>query len=85
MSLWHWEFTGNGDFIPLSANFGTVTPDTVVTASITELDGDGLPFVGAATVEVHNVSPKANGWLDVVVAVLWDNPLRCRINLAIFD
>jgi hypothetical protein len=85
MSLWTWNFTGNGDFIRLRANFGTVTPDTVVVASITELDAEGFPFIGGATVEVHNVSPQAEGWLDVIAAVFWDSPLRCRISLAIFD
>lgn len=53
-------------------------------ASITEIDGDGLPFVGNATLEVHNVAPR-NGFIDLILAVLWDSPLRYRVSLAIFD
>jgi hypothetical protein len=84
MSLFSRDFTGNGDFIRLSFPFGSVKPSTVVTASITEIDGDGLPFVGAATVEIHNIAPR-DGAIDVVAAVRWDNPLRCRIYFAVFD
>ncbi len=84
MSLIKQEFVDNGDFIRHSIPFGSVTPETVVLASITELDGDGLPFTGAATLEVHNVAPR-NGFVDLIVAVLWDSPLRYRVSLAIFD
>jgi hypothetical protein len=51
MSLAHFDFFGNGDFIRESVPFGSVNPNTVVVGSITEIDGDGLPFVGAATLE----------------------------------
>jgi hypothetical protein len=84
MSLTHMDFFGNGDFIRLSIPFGSVTPNTVVTGSITEIDGDGLPFLGDAALELHNVAPRDH-FVDVVAAVLWDNPLNYRINLAIFD
>ena len=84
MSLTHFDFVGNGAFIRQAIPFASVKPGTVVVGSITELDGDNLPFVGAATIELHNIAPR-NGFVDVVAAVLWDAPLRCRINLAIFD
>jgi hypothetical protein len=84
MSLWTAEFTGNGDFIRLSWPFASVAPGTVVMASISELDSDGLPFTGDATVEIHNVAPRS-GWVDLIAAVLWDSPLRCRVSFAIFD
>jgi hypothetical protein len=84
MSLTHMDFTGNGDFIRVSIPFPTVTPTTVVTGSITEIDGDGLPFVGDATLELHNVAPR-DQFVDVIAAVLWDNALTYRNYLSIFD
>jgi hypothetical protein len=84
MSLWTQNVTGNGDFIRVSANIPSVTPNTIVMASITELDGDGQPSVGNATVELHNVAPRS-GFVDYIVAILWDSPLNCRVSFAVFD
>jgi hypothetical protein len=91
MSLVTFEFTGNGDFIFVDldwAIFGTGTQigrGNVVLASITEIDQDGEPFVGAATVAVHNIAPRDDNHIHMIVAVLWDSPLNCRVYMAVFD
>ncbi len=48
-----------------------------------EVDGDGVPFQGAASVEILNVfcsgDPKGSGSVHVRLNVLWDTPLNIRL------
>ena len=86
MGLYWWKYDtwGSGDFVRTVFHTGIpLGPDSGVVASITELDSAGLPQAGQATLEVHNVVPKADGWVEVVAAIRWGSPLHYRITLMV--
>ena len=55
-----------------------VTPSSVVMVSMTEINANGQPFVGDATVTVHNVAP-GNGNVRLRGEVDWDSDLSVRV------
>ncbi|MFE4589796.1 hypothetical protein [Streptomyces laurentii] len=56
-----------------------VTRDSVVMVSMCELDGQtGAPFIGDATMTVHNVAPD-DGQVHVRGEVNWDSALSVRM------
>lgn len=57
-----------------------VTPLNNAVASLTELDVNGTPFQGSATMKVYNVVPVVNGFL-VRGEVDWDRNLRVRVTV----
>ncbi|MCX4750495.1 hypothetical protein OG455_34145 [Kitasatospora sp. NBC_01287] len=60
-----------------------VTSDSVVMVSMTELaNGSNLPFVGDATLTVHNVAP-GNGTVQLRGEVDWDSDLSVRVSFLI--
>jgi hypothetical protein len=83
MDFTRFDFWGNGDFDEEHVPFPGVTPQSIVVGSITEIDADGLPFVGQATIELHNVAPR-DGVVDIVAAIRWDTSLRTRVSLVSF-
>lgn len=84
MSFVQYPFTAHGDFIKLTVQTPTVTPNTVVVGSASEVDGNGNPQIGSATVGLNNVAP-GNGIVQLVAVVSWSGDLNCRVSLAIFD
>ncbi|WP_242903321.1 hypothetical protein [Actinomadura terrae] len=71
-------FTTHGQVI-LTATSGVFTPNSRVTASITELDANGVPFIGAARLTIHNVSPFQGG-VRVWANIEWGSNLRVRVS-----
>lgn len=68
----------NGVFT-LSFSVPRVTPSSVVMVSMCELGGQpGTPFIGDATMTVHNVAPD-NNQVHVRGEVNWDSTLSVRI------
>ena len=85
-TVWSWDGIAKGDYIPIQLHFGpeNVNRLSTVVASICELTGDS-PFVGAATMEVHNIAPADGGQVDFVVAILWSEDLPFRLNIAVHN
>ncbi|MFJ4909018.1 hypothetical protein ACIQCR_19590 [Streptomyces sp. NPDC093249] len=68
----------NGVFT-LSFSVPGVTPNSVVMVSMCELGGQSrTPFIGDATMTVHNVAPD-NGQVHVRGEVDWDSTLSVRM------
>ncbi len=61
-----------------------VRHDSQIAVSITELDGNGTPFLGLAIMDVDNVVPQ-DGRVTVRGDVHWDSPLRVRLNFVILN
>jgi hypothetical protein len=60
--------------------------NVVLTAA--EVTGNGVPFQGAASIEVLNVfcsgDPAGSGSVHVRLNVLWNNPLNIRLAFALW-
>ena len=89
MGLFFVDRVGNGDFIHFRVTGLGVNRHSIVLASICEIGAapgqrPDFPFVGGATMEVHNIAPQDDGSADFVVAVLWGSPLNFRLNIATF-
>jgi len=52
--------------------------------SLTELDSDGNPFIGDATMKVYNVAP-GDGVVFIRGEIDWDEDLNIRANIFIAD
>ena len=81
------ELTANGRFIGV---WGFPAPvicrqDSQISVSITELNSQGIPFVGNAAMQVLNVSPDDLGNIFVRCNVDWSSPLRLRFNFIIVN
>ncbi|MFE6924501.1 hypothetical protein ACFVAV_25990 [Nocardia sp. NPDC057663] len=63
----------------------TVWADSQVSVSLTELDVNGIPFLGRATMQVLNVVPHADGTTTVRYHVGWDTNLRVLFNFIIVN
>ncbi|HEX2317292.1 MAG TPA: hypothetical protein VHJ17_26325 [Thermomonospora sp.] len=77
-------FTGTAIFVArgqviLNATSGVFTPSTRVTASIVEVDGGNVPFIGSARLTIHNVQPYQGG-VRVWVNIEWSSNLRVRVS-----
>ena len=69
-------------------NFGFPDPvqvfaDSQVSVTMTELDNNGIPFLGAATMQVFNVVPQQDGTITVKFNVDWSDSIRVRFNFII--
>jgi hypothetical protein len=53
----------------------------VVFASICEVDGNDVPFLGLAICRIDNVVPQDNGRVLVRGDVKWDRDIRVRISV----
>lgn len=60
-------------------DFPRVTGKSRVVASITEVDRDGQPIIGKATLYIENVTPYNNGKIGVKVTNTFDAAVRYRI------
>lgn len=66
-------------------------PNTIVNlqsqiaVSVTELDSNGNPFLGNATMTVHNVVPTAEGNVLVRFNIGFDSPLTVQLNFIIVN
>ena len=76
----HRIFTIGHEF-PLT---GALTPNSVVMVSLTEIDSDGNPFIGDATMKVYNVAP-GDGVVFIRGEIDWDDDLNIRANIFIAD
>jgi hypothetical protein len=59
--------------------FPGVTADSRVVASISEVDSNGKPFIGDATLWVNSVAPNDNGEIWVEVKIQWETSINFRI------
>jgi len=89
MGLWKVDRVGNGDFIHFKVTGLGINRHSIVLASICEIGAapgqpPDFPFVGAATLEVHNIAPQDDGSADFVVAVRWGSPINYRLNIATY-
>ncbi|MFE7722893.1 hypothetical protein ACFU44_28100 [Nocardia rhizosphaerihabitans] len=62
-----------------------VWADSQVSVTMTELDVNGIPFFGRATMQVRNVVPHADGTMTVRYHVGWDANLRVLFNFIIVN
>jgi hypothetical protein len=78
---------------PLTLNWGAITSDSVVHISVSEAKRIygmyfGIPFIqrfmGAAQIEVRNVSPRA-GAVDFFIYIDWDEPLDITVDITVLD
>ncbi len=56
-----------------------------VSVTITEVDRNGTPFLGAATMQVYNVIPQDDGTITVKFNVDWGSPLQILLNFIIVN
>ena len=71
-------------------NFGFPGPVQVfansqVSVTMTEVDNNGTPFLGAAAMQVFNVVPQDDGTITVRFNVDWDEMLRVQFNFIIVN
>ncbi|MET8681424.1 hypothetical protein ABZW18_28560 [Streptomyces sp. NPDC004647] len=86
-TYWHFEdFHWRGEFVH-TATLPTDQVNSVsqVAVSICELNNDGVPFIGNARLEVHNVAPHNDGRIIVRGQVHWENDLHVRLNYIIVN
>jgi hypothetical protein len=62
-------------------SYDGVHKDTVAVASIHEVDDQGRPFKGAATMHISNVICYDEGDIEIWGHIQWDSD--CRVRLAI--
>jgi hypothetical protein len=71
-------------------NFGFPPPVQVfansqVSVTMTELDNNGRPFLGAATMQVFNVVPQPDGTVTVKFNVDWSDSITVQFNFIIVN
>lgn len=71
-------------------NFGFPDPVQVlansqVSVTITEIDNNGTPFLGAATMQILNVVPQDDGTITVKFNVDWSEQLNILFNFIIVN
>jgi hypothetical protein len=71
-------------------NFGFPPPVQVfsnsqVSVTMTEVDNNGTPFLGAATMQVFNVIPQQDGTVTVKYNVNWSESIRVLFNFIIVN
>ena len=77
------EFSHHGGF---EQHFGTpigVNRFNAVFVSICELDSNGAPFQGAASMMVHNVVPLDGNRLIVRGEIGWESDVRARLSIMV--
>ena len=91
MSLWTADIHRNGTFDQF-INFpsGVINRHSHVLVSICEISqpaGEPLdfPFIGDATMTIHNICPRDDNHLQVRISIDWDSPLNCRLWITILD
>ena len=62
----------------------SITPESWVYASASEIDGNNIPFLGAANISVANVVP-GNGYIDLRINVDWGDPLPTLVNYLVMN
>ena len=77
-------FQAHGEFLAEWQVTGVGRPASVV-AAITEVDGGGQPFLGAARMTVHNVAPRDNGELHLWCQVEWPVDISVRLDVLIVN
>ena len=100
MSLWHanWRSPGIGIFgvSPIQDVQWTFPPGVInrhshVLANICEVsrpEGQpelDFPFIGNATMTIHNIVPHDDGTLLIRLEIDWPSPLDVRIQFFVFD
>ncbi len=71
-------------------NFGfpgqvQVFANSQVSVTMTEIDNNGTPFLGAATMQIFNVVPQDDGTITVKFNVDWSELLRVQFNFIIVN
>jgi hypothetical protein len=71
-------------------NFGFPNPVQVfansqVSVTMTEIDNNGTPFLGAATMQIYNVVPQEDGTITVKFNVDWSDFLNVQFNFIIVN
>jgi hypothetical protein len=74
----------------VSWNFGFPPPVQVfsnsqVSVTMTEVDNNGTPFLGAASMQVFNVVPQEDGTITVKFNVGWSESIRVLFNFIIVN
>jgi hypothetical protein len=87
----HWgRFQGRQEF---NWNEGRITKESVVVITASEYGSLGHPpfqnesmrrFVGAADIEVHNISP-SDGRVTFVLEIKWEEPLYIMTDITILN
>jgi len=87
-AYWSQPRTANGSFVYTIGGFppGAVTPNSIVTAQISELTNSGtsndVPFIGDAVMRVDNIAPAQDN-VVMRVEIDWASPLLFEINLLV--
>lgn len=79
MGLYQWPFRHHGGF-QQTANTPGVRPTDIVLASISEINEQGVPFQGLATLQVQNVVPGT----DVTTIrgeIGWDSDVLVQLSI----
>jgi hypothetical protein len=93
MKSWTTLVQGHGIF-KVVVKPGLVIPglginiESIVHVSAAEIgytDGAFRPIIGAASIQVLNVAPQANGNVDVLLNVLWEKDLEVRLSYTLAD
>jgi hypothetical protein len=85
----YWDGWGWGTFdVTFPFGPGAINRHSRVVASMTEIaqpPGEALdyPFIGAATMRVHNIAPQDNGNVLVRIEIDWPNSLNWRMTFFI--
>jgi len=90
-TFWFDVRNGNGDFLHYRTGNVGANKNSVVLGSITELRTSvpggafDTPFIGGATLELHNIAPQSDGsgTVEYIAQVAWSSPLWFRVSLMV--
>lgn len=79
--VWNGSFRGWVDF---RINWNIINAGSTVVVTASEIDPNGVRFVGAAPFTVTSIAPGA-GFVVAKINIAWDSPLRIRTDLAVLN
>ncbi|MHB9863596.1 hypothetical protein [Streptomyces sp. YIM S03343] len=79
--VWNGTFNGWVDF---RINWNIINPNSTVIVTASEIDANGVRFIGAAPFTVTSIAPAA-GFVVAKINIAWDSPLRIRTDLAVLN
>ena len=86
--FWSFHFVTTNGVRALNFGFPSIVQvfsNSQVSVSICEVDGNGTPFLGLATMQVLNVVPQQDGTITVKYNVDWGSPIRVVFNFIIVN
>ncbi|MEV8389655.1 MULTISPECIES: hypothetical protein [unclassified Streptomyces] len=84
--LWRgWVVWGayNG-WVNFPITWNVINPNSTVIVTASEVDANGVRFIGAAPVTVTGIAP-GSGIVTVKINIAWNSPLRIRTDVVVLN